>query len=269
MFPSKLTDRRYLLDQQYRSAANLKARLQIHERFSTNRYDWFLWMFDQIELPAAANILEMGCGPGSLWELNATRLPGAWKIYLTDLSTGMVKQARQALSITGRPFSFSASDAEAIPFPNASFEAVIANHMLYHVPAREKAFAEIRRVLKPGGRLYAATNGKNHMRELWEMVADFVPGLDSGVRDTPFSLENGVDQLSRWFSEVSTRQYDNALLVTEAAPLVEYVLSMSINATGDVSKQAKAFSEAVQEKIDRDGSIRIGKEVGVFVAEKR
>ncbi len=55
---------------------------------------------------------------------------------------------------------FKEIDAQSIPFEDETFDAVIANHMLYHVPDRPKAIAEIKRVLKPGGRLIATTIGK-------------------------------------------------------------------------------------------------------------
>jgi ubiquinone/menaquinone biosynthesis C-methylase UbiE len=65
---------------------------------------------------------------------------------------------------------FDVIDAQAIPYAGASFDAVVANHMLYHVQDRPRAFSEIRRALKPGGQLFVATNGQDHMAELWAMV---------------------------------------------------------------------------------------------------
>ena len=53
-----------------------------------------------------------------------------------------------------------------LPFEADTFDAVVANHMLYHVPDRAQALAEMQRVLKPGGQVYLATNGLAHLREL-------------------------------------------------------------------------------------------------------
>ena len=59
---------------QYRDASNLNARIALHERFSTNPRSLPLWIFDQLELPDDARILEIGCGPENLWADNAERL---------------------------------------------------------------------------------------------------------------------------------------------------------------------------------------------------
>ena len=151
---------------QYRDATNLSARINLHARFSTNAYGWHRWVFDQFEPRPHWRVLELGCGPGTLWLKNRDRLPEDWDIMLSDFSPGMLEEARRKLASLPHPFAFRQMDAQAIPLPDASLDAVIANHMLYHIPDRQKAFAEIRRVLKPGGRLYAATNGHNHLREL-------------------------------------------------------------------------------------------------------
>jgi len=263
-----LTDRTYLLTQQYRNASNLNARVQLHARFSTNQYGWMPWLFDQLSLPPGCHVLEVGCGAGNLWLENLPRLPEAWKIVLSDLSAGMVHQAHLNLCHSPHPFEFAVLDAQAIPFPGEGFDAVIANHMLYHVPDRAQALSEIRRVLKPGGRLVASTVGEAHLRGLQALVSRFDPDMVSeSSAANPFTLENGGAQLSPWFSGVTIRRYEDALAVTEAAPLVEYVLSESTRMMGD---QRIRFAEHVgQEMVSRGGAIHITKDSGIFEAFRR
>ena len=265
---SLLTDRTYLLTQQYRNASNLNARAQLHARFSTNPYGWLHWLFDQLDLPPGCQVLEVGCGPGGLWLENRSRPPAGWKIVLSDLSAGMVHQARMNLRHSRHPFEFAVLDAQAIPFPGKWFDAVIANLMLYHVPNRVQALSEIWRVLKPGGRLVASTVGEAHLRELKALVSRFGPDLASeSSAANPFTLENGGAQLSPWFSGVTIRRYEDALEVTEAAPLVEYVLSESTRMTGD---QRLQFAEHVeQEMAAQGGAIHITKDSGIFEAVRR
>lgn len=253
-----------LLREQYKNAANLNARMQLHQRFSTNTYGWHRWVFDHLTLPPEAQILELGCGPGTLWHENLDRIPDRWQIMLSDFSPGMLEEARQNLRDSGRNVSFELVDAQAIPFADASFDAVIANHMLYHVPDRTKALSEIRRILRPGGRLYAATNGRNHLRELGELVGKFVPHPPTYNR-LSFNLEHGRDELSQWFSPVTLHRYESSLVVTEAEPLVAYVLSGYLK-DFLVGEKLRAFTDVVKQQIDHHGAIRITKETGLFEA---
>jgi ubiquinone/menaquinone biosynthesis C-methylase UbiE len=255
----RIDDPTYLLRDQYRTSGNLQARIDFHVRFRTNPYDWPLWVFDHLRVPAEARVLEIGCGVGSLWLENRSRIPIGWEIFLSDLSAGMLAQARRNLD-TSR---LAALDAQALPFPDGRFDAVIANHMLYHVPDRPKALAEIRRVLKPGGRIYAATGGFDQFRELIEMVRRFDPGLVlwEGRGPDSFVLETGAEQLAPWFSEVTLHRYDDALEVTEVAPLVEYVAS---KVTPSPERKA-AFARFAEEEMARLGGVlRVSKDYGLF-----
>jgi ubiquinone/menaquinone biosynthesis C-methylase UbiE len=256
-----ISDQTYLREQ-YKNAANLNDRIQLHLRFSTNPYDFHMWVFDQLQLAPDSRVLELGCGPGSLWRPNLVRIPAGWQITLTDFSPGMLAEARANLA-SARPFAFEQADAQAIPFADRSFDAVIANHMLYHVPDRAKAFAEIRRVLRPGGRFYAATNGENHLREMHELVQQFDSTIGLWNRMT-FRLENGATELAAVFSQVALHRYPSGLVVTEAEPLVAFVASM-IGAELAGVRRAE-FKRLIEERIASDGPIHITKDTGLFEA---
>src|SRR5450759_51077 len=94
---SELTDPTYLVGEQYKDATNLNARIQLHQRFSTNKYDWQRWVFDHLSIPHNGRILEIGCGPGELWHRNRERIPEHWDITLSDLSPGMLREAQHNL----------------------------------------------------------------------------------------------------------------------------------------------------------------------------
>jgi ubiquinone/menaquinone biosynthesis C-methylase UbiE len=265
---SKLSDQEFLLTEQYKNASNLDARIQLHRRFSTNKYGWMRWVFDQFDLPPVCRILDLGCGPANLWAENLDRIPAGWQITLTDFSPGMVAQAQENLHGSGRSFAFETVDAQSIPYDDASFDAIVANHMLYHVPDRSKALAEIRRILRPGGKFYASTVGKNHMHELDEMIDRFDPEskLQYARGANPFTLESGLPQIKRWFSGVTAYRYEDNLIVTEAEPLIAYILSMADAQTVLVGDKLKELVEYVEQQIAMHGAIYITKDSGVFAA---
>lgn len=263
---SRFTDQDYLLSDQYKSASNLSARIQIHRRFSTNKYGWTLWIFDHLQLPPESRILDVGCGPGNLWLDNLDRIPDGWDITLSDFSPGMLQQAQDNLSDCHRRFVFGVIGAQAIPSEDEAFDAVIANCMLYHVPDRPRALSEIHRVLKPGGRLYTATNGRDHLREIRELISAIDPNADLTTAACEFGLEDGSDQLSQFFPRVTLHRYEDALVVTEVEPLVAYILSTKRSAL--VSEKPKALARLIEHKMKLEGAIFITKDVGMFEAVK-
>ena len=268
---SKRSDQQYLLNKQYRDAANLKARINLHTRFKTNSYDWFRFVFDQFNLPQDASILELGCGPGNLWAKNLDRIPQSWEITLSDFSPGMLAEAQQNLSSTKHPFIFKLIDAQQIPVGDGQLNAVIANHMLYHVPDRSKAIAEIARVLKPDGVFYAATNGQQHLSELDELYGFLVPDFRDVVStfsSDAFTLENGGAQLAPWFHS-DIRVYEDSLVITETEPLLAYIKSMIPFDELQIGQDKLAsLQQLIDKRINSEGSIRIIKSTGVFVSHK-
>ncbi len=266
------SDPAYLKNDQYKNAANLNARIYLHAQFSTNKYGWHRFVFDYFApLPADARILEVGCGPATLWVKNPDRIPSGWDITLTDFSDGMLKDAQQNLKAVPHPFKFQVANAMELPFEDATFDAVIANHMLYHVPDRPQALAEFKRVLKPSGWLFAATNGDQHLLEMDEMLHRFDPANSNRIAEirqnaVDFGLATGAAQLEAFFSEVQLHLYDDALEVTEATPLIAYIGSMTWGALK--SKQVRGLADYITQTMIQQGSIHITKETGLFVGRR-
>ncbi len=260
-------DQNYLLNSQYKDSTNFSARVDLNRRFSINKYGWHHWVFDQLHIDERGSLLELGCGPGWLWFSNLRRIPASWQIALSDFSPGMLQEARQRLG--EERFAFQVVDAQAIPFADASLDAVIANHMLYHVPDLARALAEIQRVLKPGGRLYATTIGREHMRELDGFVLQAWPGISwtSLGQRLSFVLENGQELLAPFFASVTLLTYEDALEVTEAEPLIAYELSGSAGSRLN-AEQLTPLRSLIQQELAAHGTIHITKASGMFVATK-
>ena len=273
-------DQSYLRDHQYGDASNLNARIALHRRFSTNDYPFARWEFDHYvdpapaiyePLPEAARVLELGTGPATLWRENLPRVPSGWSITLTDLSPGMLEEARQNLGNAAARFDFREVDAQALPFGDEAFDAVIANHMLYHVPDRARALSEIARVLQPGGRLFAATNGSANMAGLTELrrLYDTNELVEEGkqISSWSFNLENGLAQLEAHFTEATISRYADSLVIDEAEPLVAYIRSGSPTLRNP--RKIAGFTERIKaEMARRGGVIEMQKDVGMFIAVK-
>ena len=260
------SDQQYLLTEQYKDASNLIARIALHERFSTNPYDWHRWVFVQFHIAPQAKILELGCGPGKLWLNNAERIPEGWQITLTDFSPGMLQENRSNLQSVPHHFDYRVVDAQSIPFASETFDAVIANHMLYHVPNRAKAIAEVRRVLKPEGHFYAATNGEGHLRELDILGSRVVAGVEiySGEQHS-FTLETGAEELDRQFAHVDLHIMEGNLVVTEVEPIIAFMRSTRLGSQLS-EKHIQAMRDIISQEIAEHGSFFIAKSTGVFDA---
>jgi len=118
------------LADQYEDSSNLAARQVVHARFSTAEQSRHEWLFDQFDLPADADVLSLGAGQGVLWATNADRIPAGWDVTVTDAFQGMVFDAMETLEEVDREFHFDVVDACDIPYPEDSFDAVTANHVL-------------------------------------------------------------------------------------------------------------------------------------------
>ncbi len=261
------TDSDSTANDQYKDSVNLSSRADLHQRFSTNPLKWQLWVFDQFDLPDGSKILEVGSGPGYLWQQNHSRLK-EWVICLSDLSAGMLQVAKTALE-SYEGFRYAIHDACNIPFPESTFDAVIANHMLYHLSDITAALKEIARVLKPGRCLYAATNGSAHLHEIKAWKSQFFPDHDTpawGTHTLSFNLGNGERLLQQEFENIHLSIYPDSLLVDQVEPIIRYIQSYTNLEKFDL--RTEDLYEFLQNQITENGRIQISKESGLFTAVK-
>lgn len=252
---------------QYADASNLGARKSIHENYSTNKQDYGQWKFDFYNFPPKSRILELGCGPGYQWRENSERIDPSWNVTLADISPGMLQDAQHNLAQLDHDFTYQIVDAQSIPFENETFDIIIANAMLYHVPNLKQALSEIHRTLKTNGSLYATCGSLSHMKELWELTHRFDPNtILSRNRAESFGIENGRQHLESFFDSVTQHPFIDSLIVPDAKALVDYVIST--NRSSLVEKNPQKFLAFVDQEITSNGAIHITKGGGLFVAQK-
>jgi DNA-binding transcriptional MerR regulator/trans-aconitate methyltransferase len=261
-----LTGMENSLKAQYRNSTNISARIRLHRLFSSNKQGWFPWIYEQCQITEGMKILELGCGNGRLWIENKAKLPADCEIILSDISEGMIRDVRREQSLQDDRFSFAAFDCHAIPYEDASFDLVIANHVLFYCKDVDRVCSEVGRVLKPGGRFVCGTYGVAHMQEVSRLVTQFDDRITLSGENLyeHFGKENGAQALAPYFAEVDWQQYEDALIVTQAEPLIEYVLSCHGNQNQYILEKYNKFRKYVEGQI-RNG-YTITKDAGIFIS---
>lgn len=145
-----------------------------------------------------ASVLEVGCGWGEFCA--RIRDDVAAEVVAVDISPRMVELARE------RGIDAQVGDVCALPFDASSFDCVVANWMLYHAVDIDLAVSELARVLRPGGRLVAATNSTRHLEELWSLV-----GRDKTSEARHFFSEDAAARLAPHFVSVERRDVSSTI----------------------------------------------------------
>lgn len=251
--------------EQYKNAKNLNDRISLHEKYSTNKQGWFNWLFYQIDFSRVNRLLELGCGNGKLWQENRIDLRNR-EIFLSDISEGMVEEVRNKL---GSDFNCIVADAEKIPFKDSYFDTIIANHVLFYLNDLNLGLKEIDRVLKSDGILYCSTYGKNHMKEITEIVQNFDSRINLSNHSLYdiFGLENGESILKEYFFNIQRMDYKDSLEITESKPLIDYIMSCHGNQNEILGPRLNEFKEYIEELLENNGKIVVTKQAGLFVCK--
>lgn len=218
-------------------------------------------LLEAAAIEPGASVLELGAGTGHLAVELAGLVGPDGRLVATDVAPAMVELIRQKLA--GLPQASAAVvDAAAIPGPAEAYDVVLSRMGLMFVPEPLRALQEVRRVLRPGGRLATAVWG-GAARNPWMASLGFavaVNGLQCGLPDQPggpFSLgdEELLEKLARdaGFAEVHveevafTRHYASAAeqfdMVRVLAPPIAAVL------TGASEEQVAAVREVAAEAL--------------------
>ena len=204
-----MTDRDHV-SRQYASEFNLETRTSVWHPTLDGR-DPACEALHAITHDSPARVLEVGCGTGAFASRIAAALP------TSDLVA--VDQSARFVELTGRRgLDAQRADAQDLPFDDDSFDTVVAMWMLYHVADLHRGLSELRRVLRPGGRLVAVTNGDDHLADL---------RLEAGGEPvhTHFSSENGEAALLRHFDEVTRDDLPTRAFFPDHATAVAYLQS--------------------------------------------
>jgi SAM-dependent methyltransferase len=204
----KIDDPAYVREQ-YANEAGLAARKAVYAEVTGA--DAREIVFEAVAEVRPKSVLEVGCGLGELAERMQRDLTA--EIVAIDQSERMVELA-QARGVDAR-----VGDVQELPFDDDSFDVAVAAWMLYHAPNLDRAVGELARVLRPGGRLVAATNASDHLHEMLHLAE-----LDAGFNFS-FTAENGAGILRRHFARVETRDASGTVTFRDAEQIRSYLRS--------------------------------------------
>ena len=213
-----------IIKQQYATDKHLLIRQKIHDKYTVPKTNYFKWVLDSAKWQGDEWVLDIGCASGSYYDPLLETHPDI-KYFGMDLSMGMISK-HPAKSYIGQ------GDVESVPFPDETFDVVMANHMLYHAINIDQAIIELKRVLKPGGVLITATNSTQSMPELQLLMRRAILLLARGgatqieppaPASDRFALENGCRQLAHHFYAVMRADLPSKLIFPEIEPVMDYL----------------------------------------------
>jgi 2-polyprenyl-3-methyl-5-hydroxy-6-metoxy-1,4-benzoquinol methylase len=260
-------DQEYLRTVQYGTENRLNARTSLHTKYSTAEIPWFEWLRHQVDLSGDQRVLEVGCGTGQFWETSLDDLGGV-DLTVTDLARSMVditvaKASGRVNSVTGFE-----CDVQDLPFSNQTFDVIIANQMLYHVPEPTLAIRELARVLRPNGTLLASTVGPRHLRELFALEAAIFGATRLVRHHEIFGSFSGLQLLQSSFDDVAWRPYDDRLNCTEGDDVIAYIMSMPPGEDASDEDITRLRVEVDRRLSLGGGVLTVTKDVGAFVARR-
>ena len=252
-----------IVKEQYKDSSNLNTRISIHSKYSVNKQGFGNWIISNYNLKNGARVLELGCGTGDMWKNHLNIIDNVSQLILTDFSDGMIKTTKETLGENDK-LSYKVVDIQNIPFEDESFDIVIANMMLYHVPDLAKGLSEVKRVLADDGVFYCATFGENGIIQyLSSLLKDY--GVEDNVNKN-FTLQNGAQKLGTYFASVAKLDYEDALEVTDIDDIIDYIYSLS--SMTELSSAARQDIKQILEKHMVNGVLHVPKEYGMFVCGK-
>ncbi len=211
----------------YASDRYLRIHDETHAKYGVPKCDFVSWTLDTVAWQGRETVLDLGSGRGSHYPQLIERAADI-NYFALDLSSFLLQQHPAASQCLTR------GDAVSLPYADDTFDVVMANHVLYHCSDIDGSLSEVKRVLKPTGKLLATTNSIHTMPELQVLIRRAIVLLcNNGARVHPltfpsdaFALENGTRILSRHFYAVVRHDLPGQLVFDNIEPAMDYLDSM-------------------------------------------
>lgn len=272
---TKIKDPHHLNRVQYATADKLLARRSIYQ-YCRPPLDIKDEIIKALKLKGDEAILDVGCGDGDMLTRLLEQHRHRGRLVGVDPSGGMIKAAQtRAQSLNGQ-VEFLVGRTEQLPFADAAFDVVLGLFMLYHVPDIQAALHEWRRVLKPGGRIVAATSSASHLPKsgtFKHLIADLLSVRPTPLFSESFNLKNGGLQLAAVFGNVEPHRFGGTLRLNDPAPYLALLDSARdmyepVPSDEDWSRALDAVREKIEAEIAKRGIFTDTVSRGFFVAHR-
>jgi SAM-dependent methyltransferase len=198
--------------------------------------DGLAWAAERIAALASGQVLDVGCGEGRFLPVGGVGL---------DLDESRLRAAR------ARSGRLVHGDAHALPFGAESFDTVLANRMLNDAGRIDDVLREIRRVLRPGGRLLAltlATSEPSPLREIHDRALEAL-GLQRPRGRDRLDDANGAARLGRHFGEVQMETFRRAHRFADAAAALDHYARHYLRRGSRSPRETAALFADVRERV--------------------
>jgi ubiquinone/menaquinone biosynthesis C-methylase UbiE len=230
---------------------------------------WAPILVDTAKIQPGDHVLDVACGTGAVTRIAAERVGDGGRVVGLDVNASMLGVARTSAGAAGASIEWCEGSALELPLPDAVFDVVLCQQGLQQFPDRPAALAEMRRVLKSGGRIAAA---------VWAEI-EYSPGFDALVtalgrhvgeaaannRRAPFALSS-AEELERLVREagfleiVLTTQSGTARFPSVDGFLASMLAGSPLAALGEITDEtvamvAQDMTEALQPYVGPDGLV--------------
>ncbi|MEV7959054.1 class I SAM-dependent methyltransferase [Streptomyces sp. NPDC088141] len=270
-------------DSYFTDTSKLDAKQLVHDRFRTNPLALHDHLIRALDLRGTEELLDLGCGNGEILARIRPYL-AAGNLVAFDIAPAVLEAARQRLDGVATPCEFIEGSADDLSdFAGNSFDRVMAIYMAHYVTDLQACFAEVRRVLRPGGRFLVATDRPDSMVEMYDVHFAALRDMDARedlFRATPkarISLENGAEQLAPHFAKVERVDWQDQLQFGKAEHFLAFYRSCNYCCASSNPGPGEALPpvffteledrvhERVQAVIDETGYFALTKYTGHFI----
>lgn len=215
-------------DRFFKDTRMLDVKQWVHNAFRTNPTSMLDHMLANLALTGTEDLLDLGCGNAFILEHLRPHLADG-SVTGLDIAPAVLAAAEQRLRGTATPCTWIEGSADDLSMlGDDAFDRVMANYMIHYVPDLDRCFAEVRRVLRPGGIFQLTTDRVDSMLEMYQVHFAALEAMGAPAdlfKATPkgrLSLANGATQLKGHFGDVQTVAWQDQLRFTDPEPFMRF-----------------------------------------------